>query len=86
MDMYIFKVTVFIKEAKKIRYFIPPPRILAFTRYCNAQYRMVYGVKTGGRKGVEYCAIGLQQDCNRVGDSSGRGNKRRIDSCTKAYK
>jgi len=24
---------------------------LAFTRYCNAQYCMVYGVKTGARKG-----------------------------------
>ena len=34
-----------------------PPPALAFTRYCNAQYCMVYGVKTGGRKGVECCAI-----------------------------
>jgi len=37
---------------------------LAFTRYCNAQYCMVYGVKTGGRKGVAYCAIVLQP-CGR---------------------
>ena len=35
-------------------------RRLAFTRYCNAQYCMVYGVKTGRRKGVECCAIVLQ--------------------------
>jgi len=33
---------------------------LAFTRYCNAHYCMLYGVKTGGRKGVEYCAIAMQ--------------------------
>ena len=35
-------------------------RLLAFTRYCNAHYCMVYGVKTGGRKGVKYCAIVMQ--------------------------
>jgi len=38
----------------------PRPPDLAFTRCCNAQYCMVYGVKTGGRKGVECCAIVMQ--------------------------
>jgi len=33
---------------------------LAFTRYCNAQYCLVYGMKTGGRKGVAYCALVFQ--------------------------
>jgi len=34
---------------------------LAFARYCNAQYCIVYGVQTGGRKGSNiaqsYCSI-----------------------------
>jgi len=35
------------------------PAYLAFTRYCYAQYCMVYGIKTGDRRGVEYRAIAL---------------------------
>jgi len=38
-----------------------PGPSLAFTRYCNAQYCMVHGVKTNGRKGVEYCRF-----CNSI--------------------
>jgi len=34
---------------------------------------MVYGVKTGGRKGFKYCAIVLKQYCNLVGDAGGGG-------------
>ena len=33
---------------------------LAFTRYCNVQYCMLYGVKTGDQKVVEYCIFVLQ--------------------------
>jgi len=47
---------------------------------------MVYDVKTGGRKRVEYCATVLEWYCNRVGDAGGRGNKRMIDSCKKSIK
>jgi len=60
-----------------------PPASLAFTRHCYSQYCMVYGMKTGGRRGVEYCAIVLQYYCNRVGNAGGGGgNSRMIDSCT----
>jgi len=45
----------------------PSPRVkgsakeyLAFTRDCYAQYCMVYGIQTRGRRGVEYCAIVVQ--------------------------
>jgi len=33
---------------------------VAFTRYWNAHNCMVYSVKTGGRKEVDYCAIVLR--------------------------
>jgi len=29
----------------------PPPRELAFTRYCDYQYCVVYSIQTGGWKG-----------------------------------
>ena len=38
----------------------PQVRILTFTRYCNDQYCMVYGLLKGGRGGVVYCAIAVQ--------------------------
>ena len=44
---------------------------LAFTRYCYAQYCMVYSMHKGGRRGVEYCAIVSQQYCNHVGNAGG---------------
>ena len=34
--------------------------MLAFTRYCDYQYCMVYGIKREGSVGVVYCAIGVQ--------------------------
>ena len=46
---------------------------------------MVYGMTTGGRKGVEYRAVVLHSYCNRVGNARGGAcNKRMIDSCTKS--
>jgi len=35
-------------------------RELAFTRYCNYQYCMVYGKHKGDRKGSVYCPIVVQ--------------------------
>jgi len=35
-------------------------RVFAFTRYCHDQYCMVYGIYTGGRGRVVYCAIDVQ--------------------------
>jgi len=47
-------------------------RVLAFTRYCNAQYCVVHSVKTGGRRGVVYCPIVAQWYCTRVGNADDR--------------
>ena len=33
---------------------------LAFTRYCNHRYVMVYGIKGGGRWRGVYCAMVVQ--------------------------
>jgi len=33
---------------------------LAFTRYCYCQSCMVYGIHTGGWRGVVYCAMVVQ--------------------------
>jgi len=65
----------------------PPPLLLAFTRYCHHQYCMVYGIQQGGRWcGGVYCAMVVQQYCNRVGFATGGGNTRVIDSHNTALK
>jgi len=48
-------------------------RSLAFTRYCHQQYSIVYGILTGGRWEGVYCAMVVQQYCNRVCFASGGG-------------
>ena len=71
-----------------------PLRARQFEEVCNLslykilQCTILYGVwrEHGGSEGGGYCAIVLQEYCNRVGDAGGRGNKRRIDSYTKASK
>jgi len=56
----------------------------AFTRYCYYQYYMVYNIQKGGRWGIVYCPIVVQQSCNSVGNA-GRGDHiRMIYSCTEA--
>jgi len=45
---------------KSIYIYIQREAHLSLSRYCNAQYCRVYGMKTGGRKGVAYCALVLQ--------------------------
>jgi len=44
--------------------------------------------KRGVGRGVVYCAIDVQWYCNSAGSAGrkGQGNKRMIDSCTKASK
>jgi len=45
---------------------------LAFTRYCQYRYCMVYGTRKGCRGGVVYCAIDAQKCCNCVGNAGVR--------------
>jgi len=52
---------------------------LAFTRYCHCQYCMVYGIDTGGRVGVVYCALVVQWYSNSVSKADGGDNTRMID-------
>ena len=48
---------------------------------------MVYGIHKGGRWGGVYCAVVVQKYCNTVGVAGGGGgNKRMMDSHTKAVK
>ena len=46
---------------------------LDFTRYCQHQYCMVYGIQKGGRWLGVYCATVVQSYCNGVGFASGGG-------------
>jgi len=61
------------------------PCRLALTRYWYYQYCLVYGIQKGGRGGVVYCPIAVQEHCNSVGNAGGRGNERMIDSCTNEW-
>ena len=54
------------------------PPTLAFTRYCQYQYSMVYGIQTEGRGRVMCCAIVLQSYYDRIGNAGGRGNNRKV--------
>ena len=59
-------------------------RSLALTRYCYAQYYMVYGISTGGRRGriLRNGIATVLQPCAAMQVRG--GNIRMIDSCTKA--
>ena len=53
------------------QYRVKAAHISAFTRYCYDQYCMVYGIQQGGREGVVYWPIVVQQYYNSVGNAGG---------------
>ena len=52
---------------------LPFRRDLAFTRYCHLQYCMVYSKTRRSQWAGVYCAMLVQDYCNRVGIAGGGG-------------
>jgi len=59
---------------------------LAFTRYCNCQYCVIYIAITGGWGEMLYCAlVRAMTGCGGGTSTKGGCAKNSIDSCTKAH-
>ena len=88
MCIYIYILIPMNERSRHARAQVPRKlqQHLTFTRYCDYQYCMVYGIRKGGRGGGRICAIVVHSYCNRVGNAGRGGNIRMINSCTEALK